>query len=493
MDLSIADGIKMRLEEKEKDLKAKELNKKRMQEKQLSKEKEKNRIAREKDRLKRLREKQEAKAEKERRKNELMWRKALEARYPIEDTLLDSEPSMTSKPLPNRPEASCRLPLRDDTISTIETLNQDAGKLLMAWDFLHVFSKMMSQSPVNLEDLCRALSCKIQTLPIVSETFMSLLRIFVKDSSSQSAESEEKNNQHCEKDEMDELEKWAHDQKCFHINLPHLHHITSETWPEVLRAFLVMRISSGKIIDEDEVKSIKDVVRALKVEPFHEIKISHKINALHALVIACYDTSRVSNTIREHCVKRQKIYAEKRRLEAEEKKKRKEAAAASKREKEKLKKAKEEKAKILQEKQKDSMKKWLSKDQENGKEEEEETKKESTKKKKKEQEGPEMTEDGFEIVKFSSLSIPMVTIEEVEEDTDSEDSEEDDRAEILEDLIGDGEFGLSRQDKLQLRRNKLKKTEERRLRREKRQKRRDARKEQIEARDNVVKQRRAVR
>ena len=147
MDLSIADGIKMRLEEKQEDLKAKELRKKKKQEKQLSKEKEINRIAREKDRLKRLKEKQEAKAEKERRKNELMWRKALEARYPIEDTLLDSEPPMTSKSIPSRPEASCRLPLRDDTISTIEMFNQDAGKLLMSWDFLHVFSKMMSLGP----------------------------------------------------------------------------------------------------------------------------------------------------------------------------------------------------------------------------------------------------------------------------------------------------------------------------------------------------------
>ena len=95
-------------------------------------------------------------------------------------------------------------------------------------------------------------------------------------------------------------------------------------------------------------------------------------------------------------------------------------------------------------------------------------------------------------MKFSSLSVPKVTIKEVEEDTDSEDSEGEDRTEIYEDLIGDSEFGLSRQDKLQLRRNNLKKTEERRLRREKRQKRRDARKEQIEARDSTVKQRRAV-
>ena len=133
-----------------------------------------------------------------------------------------------------------------------------------------------------------------------------------------------------------------------------------------------MRISSGKISDEDEVKLIKDAVEALKTEPFHEIKISYKIGAFRALVMACYETSRVSNTIREHCVKRQKIYAEKRKLEAEEKKKRKEATAASRREKQKLEKAREEKAKMLQEKQKSSMKKWLSKDDEQKEEEEEE-------------------------------------------------------------------------------------------------------------------------
>jgi len=305
-----------------------------------------------------------------------------------------------------------------------------------------------------------------------------------------------------EEEEETDLEKWKHNQMCLHMNLPHSHHITSETWPEVLRVFLVIQVSSGTITDDNTVRLIKDVVSALKSEPFHEIKISYKIEALRALVMACYDTSRVSNTIREHISKRQKIYAEKRKLEAEDKKKRKEAAAAARREKEKLKKAKEEKAKVLEEKQKNSMKKWLSKD----KEEEEEKQEEDTKQEEEEEEnddeeedeeeekkkGPEITKDGFEIVKLSSLSAPKVTIEEVEPDTDSEDSEEEDRAEILEDLIGDGEFGLSRQDKLQLRRNKLKKVEERRLRREKRQKRRNARKEQIEARDNVVKQRRGV-
>ena len=491
MEMSIPDGIKARLEEKKQDARKKELNEKTEQEKERSNEKERSRVAREKDRLRRLQEKEELKAQKEKRKNELLWRKALEARYPIEDTLLDSEPRMTLKSLPSRPEIYCRLPLRDDTIPTIETLNQDAGKLLMCWDFLQVFSKILNLSSVKLDDLCRALSCKIQTLPIVSETFMSLLRTYVKDTS-QSLESEDNQRREEEDeqdDETDELTKWTRDQMCFHISLPHSHHITSETWPEILRVFLVMRISSGKISDEDEVKLIKDAVEALKTEPFHEIKISYKIGAFRALVMACYETSRVSNTIREHCVKRQKIYAEKRKLEAEEKKKRKEATAASRREKQKLEKAREEKAKMLQEKQKSSMKKWLSKDDEQKEEEEEE---EQEKKDKKKDEGPEITEDGFEIVKFSSLSVPKVTIKEVEEDTDSEDSEEEDRTEIYEDLIGDSEFGLSRQDKLQLRRNNLKKTEERRLRREKRQKRRDARKEQIEARDSTVKQRRAV-
>ena len=107
------------------------------------------------------------------------------------------------------------------------------------------------------------------------QTVIALLRTFVKDSSSQSSRSEEK-NQHREKEEeeMDELEKWTRNQMCLHINLPHLHHITTETWPEVLRVFLVMRISTGKITDEDEVKSIKDVVRALKAEPFQNQDIT---------------------------------------------------------------------------------------------------------------------------------------------------------------------------------------------------------------------------
>jgi len=176
LELSVPDAIKMRLEERKNDLKRKEQNMKVKKDKEEKKEKALKRKARENDRVKKLKEKEEAKARKERRKNELMWRKALEARYPIEDTMLDSEPPLTSKSLPPRSEASCRLPLRDDTIHSIETLNQDTGKLLMCWDFLHVFSKILSLSPVNLNDLCCALSCKIQTLPLVSETFMSLLR-----------------------------------------------------------------------------------------------------------------------------------------------------------------------------------------------------------------------------------------------------------------------------------------------------------------------------
>ncbi|KAJ6936733.1 hypothetical protein NC652_011432 [Populus alba x Populus x berolinensis] len=86
-------------------------------------------------------------------------------KYPIDDLLVQPEtddPVFTVRPLPSR---DFNVPM------------DGVGDLLMVWDFLSSFSKLLHLWPFSLEDFENAISCKGSNVNLIVETHSSLIRL----------------------------------------------------------------------------------------------------------------------------------------------------------------------------------------------------------------------------------------------------------------------------------------------------------------------------
>eukprot|EP00939_MAST-03C_sp_MAST-3C-sp1_P003414 g3414.t1 len=440
-------------------------------------------------RLEKLKDRDAEKRSREDRKRSEMWRKMRAGRYPIEDTELIGEPALAS-PLAKRPEPRCSLPLRGiDGEEKFEEVRRLTENVLMCWNFLRAFSEsVLSLTPPTLDATCRALSYAKETVPLAAEVHMSLLRVVLDDPSLTSAIAAAAAGDGG-KSEI------SADSATIMSTMPHDHHMSVVTWPQVLRCVLLVA-APLKIVGEGSLPRLLD---ALKQRPWHKMRLADKVELLRFLVCLCYRTRRIHRAVRGNCTKRRDLFAEKKRVEDEEKKKRRVALSAAKAEKRKKMEAKRRDAEKAEAMQKKSMSSWLAA---GGDDEDEDTagdaaveedpaKNKIGAKKMSKREAAIVAvaaAEGVDIVPMSSLTLPHVSILEVSDDSGSENSEE----EFASVLSAVDDLGLSRQEKLRLRKIKLAKREEKRRRQARRGERRAERKEQMVKRKGVIDKRNRI-
>lgn len=89
--------------------------------------------------------------------------------YPIDDLLVQSgpdDPVFTDRPSPSR----------DLTVPM-----DCVGDLLMVWDFVSSFGRLLHLFPFSLQDFENAICHKERNLIIIVETYSALLRLLIKD------------------------------------------------------------------------------------------------------------------------------------------------------------------------------------------------------------------------------------------------------------------------------------------------------------------------
>eukprot|EP00742_Colponemidia_sp_Colp-10_P010775 GILJ01011869.1.p1 GENE.GILJ01011869.1~~GILJ01011869.1.p1 ORF type:complete len:1279 (+),score=240.48 GILJ01011869.1:198-4034(+) len=185
--------------------------------------------------------------------------------------------------------------------------------ILMIWDFLSQFGKMLQLTSFSLDDFRSALLCAGDTT-LLTEAAVALLRVVLT------------HVDHISTSpllfEVDERTGIPMQLTCSALN--------QVTWPELLRQV----IHSEHLADMMDVvpsKPLHEASKRLEELEFHQLSLDHKVALLHFLVECCYESRAVRNYLDSHLDKRLELSTRKRkedmedqRLEAEERKRKKE-------------------------------------------------------------------------------------------------------------------------------------------------------------------------
>eukprot|EP00941_MAST-03F_sp_MAST-3F-sp1_P003515 g3515.t1 len=256
---------------------------------------EEKRLAERRAREKQMKELKLAKAAQRKRDMEIA---ALNSRYPIEDGLVQFEPSDHLDPLPKRPLATGRLTKVDD---------DNAGDLLMVWELLMKFSNVFRLSEFDVDDLIMLLSCD-RPVPMTAEIHTSLLHLILTERPWEEDERRAKKQVGQSKEPAPEVKENA---AIFMRGAPHVSMLTNVNWPAVASCLLAAVPKYHRRAQDQSKK--QDLVVQLRQTEWCFLDVATKLRLLKLLCDVCMETEKVKNLLNHNSETQQRLLLENRR------------------------------------------------------------------------------------------------------------------------------------------------------------------------------------